>query len=129
MYWCRWACLAPAFVVGMFTGPLILFLYFHFLNTYKIEFQSSVVFVNSSASAFGVTLICAWVAPTAKYLTAVSAGLLYASMELIYWALESKSVGVLPNYGERIMSEGYVSGIFLALLCLFGLLSRRSISN
>jgi hypothetical protein len=82
------------------------------------------------SSSFGVTLICAWMAPKAKYIAAISAGLLLILSGVIFMALRGRSGGDLSvSFRMLFMFGSYALGICLGLVCLFWILSRRSISN
>jgi hypothetical protein len=136
LYWCRWAGLAPAFFLGWGLGPLTIFLCFSHFQPLRDYYGANMMtaqyvlgWMDYGSSSFGVTLICAWVAPKAKYFIAVSAGLLCTSIGLIYWASESTSFGVFPSPYIWVMFEGYVVGICLAVVCLFWIFSKRPISN
>jgi hypothetical protein len=137
LYWCRWVGLAPAFLVGAGLGPGSIFVCLsHFpslLDFYGMHMATAQYVVSALgwvSSSFGVTLICAWVAPKSKYIVAISAGLLCTLSGLILMALGGRHGGELSvSFRMLFMFGSYALGICLGLVCLFWILSRRSISN
>jgi hypothetical protein len=130
IYWCRWACLAPAYYVGLYIGPFILTLCLFCFRAFITDhvdiyaYTYIYIFVGCSSSSFGVILACAWVAPKAKKLVAILSGLLCTMTGSIFAA----SVGEKFPHDLWFIFGGYVLGVGLALLCLFWLLSRQSIN-
>ena len=135
--WCRWAGLAPAFIVGVGLGPgtfQLCFFHSQFLQDYYGTHMPTAQYVVGAlgpvSSSFGVTLICAWVAPKAKYIVGISAGLLCSLSGSVLTALGGRSGGDLSvSFRVLFMFGSYSFGICLGLVCLLWILSRRSISN